>query len=92
MIHKILSIEAWPDEHVPCQWTWNTWRTVGNITAELVDELLKNNTDQPLLKWFFDNGYLTEKGFKRCYIDDDNCSLVVTNIDNNEPLFAVQCD
>jgi hypothetical protein len=81
----ILSIDAWGDPD-GC-WTWNQWFKVGEISKE---EFEKLSTTRSVLKWFRENGYLTERSVGKVGVDDDQYNLVIIDRRNKRPLFAIE--
>lgn len=87
MVYNVLNIDAMKDGD---SWTWNNWTKVGIIDSKKVEKLTENEDDsRPLLKWFFDNGYLTEMGLKSCCIFDDKYNVLVAKKKDLQPLYAI---
>lgn len=80
---KVLSIEAWRDGD--CGWTWNQWWHVGNYPVSILDA-----TTRAQLKWFRDNGFLSDKSKGKVAIEDDQYNIVVVQKNTREPLFALE--
>ena len=81
---KILSIDAWRDE---CGWTWNQWFKVGTIDREVFETL---TTTRKILKFFRDEGFLSEGSQGRVAIEDDGYNIVAVDRNTFEPLFAIE--
>lgn len=81
---KVLSIDAWRDDG---GWTWNQWYTVGTITKEEFEAL---TTNRKIIKWFRDNGFISEYSKGRVSIDNDGYNVVLQDKNTFEPLFAIE--
>lgn len=82
---KILSIDAWADGDGG--WTWNNWFNVGSIPVEAIT---KNWTTRKIIKWFRDNGYLSDNSQGEIAIDDDQYNIVILERSNRRPLYAIE--
>jgi hypothetical protein len=58
---------------------------VGDITADAIQWNARK-----LLKYFRDNGFLTEKSAGKCAIDDDQYNIVIVERSTRRPLFAIE--
>lgn len=81
---RILSIDAWAGEGRG-QWDWNNWFDVGIFPEELID-----SSNRQILKWFRDNGYLSDISKGKVCINDDQYNLVICYKSNNMPIFAIE--
>jgi hypothetical protein len=81
--YRILSIDAWRE----CDggYTWNAWYDAGDIDADAI-----HWNARKILKYFRDNGYLTEKSAGKCAIDDDQYNIVIVERSTRRPLFAIE--
>lgn len=70
---SILSIDAWGS---PDGWQWNAWHKIGTIDS---DELDKLDTDEKIVAWLADNGFLASGLVvgKTVEIDDDQYNIVI---------------
>ena len=82
---RILSIDAWGNKED--RYDWNNWHTVGTITKAEFEAL---KTDKAYRLWFKRNGYTTTANARKCYIDDDQYSIVICDKSDNCPLFAIE--
>lgn len=81
---RILSIDAW---NGPDGWSWNNWHEIGTVDKKDFEEL---KTNRQILKWFRDEGYLTEESKGKCSIDDDQHNIVIRQRSNAMPLLAIE--
>jgi hypothetical protein len=80
--YRILSIDAWRE----CDgYTWNAWYDVGDIDVDA-----SHWNARKLLKYFRDNGFLSEKSAGKCAIDDDQYNIVIVERSTRRPLFAIE--
>jgi hypothetical protein len=80
--YRILSIDAWRE----CEgYTWNNWHKVGDIDKDAI-----HWNARKLLKYFRDNGFLTDKSAGKCAIDDDQYNIVIIERSTRRPLFAIE--
>lgn len=78
---KILSIDAWGNE--TDGYEWNNWHTVGTI-----DEIPK--TDDEIIQYFIDEGYLKPNAKGLVTLDDDQFNILILDKRTLEPLFAIE--
>lgn len=83
---RILSIKAWAGCE-PGSWEWNNWFTVGNIDKA---EFEKLDTNRKLIRWFREEGFISDYSKGRICIDDDQYNIVVCDKNTFEPLFAIE--
>jgi hypothetical protein len=80
--YRILSIDAWRE----CEgYTWNAWYDAGDIDKNAI-----HWNARKLLKYFRDNGFLTEKSAGKCAIEDDQYNIVIIERSTRRPLFAIE--
>lgn len=79
----ILSIDAIKSD--VC-WDWNYWVRVGEIPPEEFELL---TSDRKSIRYFRDNGYLSDYSKGRVAIEDDGYNLVVVSKSTRQPLFAI---
>jgi hypothetical protein len=80
--YRVLSIDAWQG----CDgYTWNAWYDAGDIDADAIHWGARK-----LLKYFRDNGFLTEQSAGKCAIDDDQYNIVIVERSTRRPLFAIE--
>ena len=80
--YRILSIDAWREYE---GYTWNAWYDAGDITADAI-----HWNARKLLKYFRDNGFLTENSAGKCAIEDDQYNIVIVERSTRRPLFAIE--
>lgn len=81
---KILSIDAW---NSPEGWTWNQWYKIGTIEKSDFEEL---KTNRQKIKWFRDNGFISESSKGKVSIEDDQYNIVLLEKSNRRPLYAIE--
>jgi len=82
---RVLSIDAWRE--FDGSWQWNAWYNVGALPKEKADIL---DSSRKLLRWFRDEGFLTEESKGKIAIIDDQYNVVIVKRGTMEPLFAVE--
>jgi hypothetical protein len=80
--YRILSIDAWRERE---GYTWNAWYDAGDIDADAI-----HWNARKLLKYFRDNGFLTEQSAGKCAIVDDQYNIVIIERSTRRPLFAIE--
>lgn len=65
-------------------WSWNNWHSVGD--CDLAD--LPSDNDA-ILRYMYDNGFISAAGLAGCEIDDDQYNYVVTDKSDGRPLYAI---
>ena len=81
---KILSIDAWKD--ITGSWTWNDVYTIGHIESEDLEPL---TTNQKLLKYMRDNGFLGHRSQGLVKIESDDSYITFLNRSNDCPFLAI---
>jgi len=81
---KILSIDAWREQG---GWQWNNWFKVGEISKEDFEKLDNN---RKILKYFRDEGYLSDGSKGKVAVEDDQYNIVVLKKSTREPLYAIE--
>lgn len=80
--YKILSIDAWAGPE-PFSWDWNNWHTVGTV-AEIP------KTNDAIIQFFIDEGYLKPTAKEKVYVDDDQYNYVIKVKKDDCPLWAIE--
>jgi len=80
--YRILSIDAWRERE---GYIWNAWYDVGDIDVDAI-----HWNARKILKYFRDNGFLSEKSAGKCAIDDDYYNIVIIERSTRRPLFAIE--
>jgi len=81
--YNVLSVEAWRSD---LSWTWNNWWNIGLISRQVLSKL---TSDRAIIKWFRDEGYLSEFSKGKVKLEHDGYNIVVCEKGNGCPLFAI---
>ena len=83
---KILSVDAWAGDE-PGSWDWNQWFHVGDISTKDFDKMKSN---REYIKYFRDEGYITDYSKGKVGIDDDGYNIVLIEKGTRRPLYAIE--
>lgn len=82
---NIISIDAWGNEEDG--FDWNVWYKIGSISKEEFETL---DTDEKILSWLHEAGYLASDSMAHYGVSDDEYNVVISNAETTEPLIAIE--
>jgi hypothetical protein len=84
---KVLSIDAWGNQDDG--FDWNNWFHVGDISKEDFEAVCRFGSDEEIVRWFVDQGYVIPKAIGKATIQDDQYNIVLCDEDDR-PLYAIE--
>lgn len=87
---NVLSIDAWKGQEGG--WFWNAWYKIGKISESTIQSFYDNGklNNRTVLKWFRDEGYLSDNSKGKLSIEDDQYNIVIQLKGTKEPVYAIE--